>query len=166
MQIRRIQERQNFKSLNMAKDWIFQTKLTSYKITNNGKNKQELCACQLFMISSDNCDPHYPHMFTYLTSRESFMWVQFSHCHVQLFANLWTGVREASLSITNSQSLFKLMSIELVMPFNYLILCHLLLLLPSIFPTITVFSNESVLHMRWPKYWSINFNISPSNKYS
>ena len=72
----------------------------------------------------------------------------------------------ASLSITNSWSLLKLMSIELVMPSNYLVLCHLLFLLPSIFPSIRVFSNESVLHIRWPKYQSFSFSISPSNEYS
>ena len=79
--------------------------------------------------------------------------------------NPWTAARQASLSITNSQSLFKLMSIESVMPYNHLILCHPLLLKPSIFPSIRVFS-ESVLHIRWPKYWSFNFNISPFNEYS
>ena len=83
--------------------------------------------------------------------------------HVQLFAIPWTAARQASLSITNSQSSPKPMSIELVMPSNHLILCRPLLLLPSIFPSITVFSNESVLHIRCPKYWSFSFNISPSN---
>ena len=78
----------------------------------------------------------------------------------------WTAARQASLSITNSQSLLKLMSIESVMPSNHLILCCPLLLPPSIFTTIRVFSNESVLHIRWTKYWSFSFNISPSNKYS
>ena len=73
--------------------------------------------------------------------------------------------RQASLSITNSRSLFKLMSIESVMPSNHLILCHPLLLLPSIFPSIRVFSNESVLHIRWPEYWSFSFSISPSNEH-
>ena len=86
--------------------------------------------------------------------------------HVQLFATLWTAVHQASLSITNSQSLLKLLSIELVMPSNHLILCHPLLLPPSIFPSIRVFSNESVLHIRWPKYWSFSFSIHPSNEYS
>ena len=85
---------------------------------------------------------------------------------VWLFATQWTGAHQASLSITNSQSLLKLMSIESVMPSNNLILCHPLLLLPSIFPSIRVFSNESVLHIRWPKYWSFSFSISPSNEYS
>ena len=86
--------------------------------------------------------------------------------HVQLFVTPWTAARQASLSITNSQSLLKLMSFALVMPSNHLILCRPLLLLPSIFLNIRVFSNESVLHMRWPKYWSFSFSISPSNEYS
>ena len=80
--------------------------------------------------------------------------------------NTWTAAYQASLSITNSQSLLKLMSIELVMPSNHLILCHPLLLQPSIFPSIGVFFNESVLPIRWPKYWSFSFSISPSNEYS
>ena len=84
---------------------------------------------------------------------------------VWLFATLWTAARQASLSITNSWSLPKLMSIKSVMPSNHLILCHPLLLPPSIFPSISVFSNESVLCIRWPKYWSFSFSISPSNKY-
>ena len=83
-----------------------------------------------------------------------------------LFATPWTAAHQASLSITNSQSLLKLMSIESVMPFNHLVLCSPLLLLPSIFPSIRVFSNESVLNIRWPKYWSFSFSISPSNDYS
>ena len=78
----------------------------------------------------------------------------------------WNAARQASLSITNSQSLLKLMSIELVMTSNHLILCRPLLLLPSIFPSIRVFSKESVPHIRWPKYWSFSFSISPSNEYS
>ena len=86
--------------------------------------------------------------------------------HVQLFATPWTEARQASPSITNSWILFKLMSIELVMVSNHLIFCRPLLLLPSIFPSIRVFSNESVLRIRWPKYWSFSFSISPSNEYS
>ena len=78
----------------------------------------------------------------------------------------WTAARQASLSITNSQSLLKLISIKSVMPSSHLILCHPLVLLPSIFPRIRVFSNESVLRIRWPKYWCFSFTISPSNKYS
>ena len=85
---------------------------------------------------------------------------------VWLFATPWTVARQATLSITNSQSLLKLMSIESVIPSNHLILCHPLLLLPSIFPSISwLFSNESVLLIRWPKYWTFTFNISPSNEY-
>ena len=86
--------------------------------------------------------------------------------HIRLFATPWTAARQATLSITNSQSLFKLMSIESVMPSNHLILCQPLLLLPSIFPSIKVYSNGSVLLIRWPKYWSFSFSISPSNEYS
>ena len=78
----------------------------------------------------------------------------------------WTAARQASLSITNSQSFLKLMFIESVVPSNHLILCRPLLLLPSIFPSIRVFSNESVLHVRWPKYWRFSFSISPSDEYS
>ena len=89
--------------------------------------------------------------------------VQFSHCHVWLFATPWTAVHQASLSITNYQSPPKPMSTESVMLSNHLIFCHPLLLLPSIFPSIRVFSNESALHIRWPNYWSFSFNISPSN---
>ena len=86
--------------------------------------------------------------------------------HVQLFVTPWNAAHQASLSITNSRSLLKLMSMELVMPSNHLILCRSLLLLPLIFPSIRVFSNESVLCLRWPKYWSFSFSISPSNEYS
>ena len=86
--------------------------------------------------------------------------------HVRLFATPWTAARQTSLSITNSQSLLKLMSIESVMPSNHFILCHPFLLLPSIFPSIRVFSNESALRIRWPKYWSFSFSISPSNEHS
>ena len=96
---------------------------------------------------------------THLTSVQSLS-------HVWLFATPWTAAHQASLSISNSQSLLKLMSIELVMPSNHLILCLPLLLPPSIFPIIWVFSNESVLRIRWPKYWSFSFNISPSSESS
>ena len=85
---------------------------------------------------------------------------------VRLFVTPWTASCQASLSITNFQRLLRLMSIESVMSSNHLILCRPLLLLPSIFPSIRVFSNESVLRIRWPKYWSFSFSISPSNEYS
>ena len=84
---------------------------------------------------------------------------------VRLFTTPWTTARQASLSITNSWSLLKLMSIESVMPSNHLILCHPLLLLPSIFTSIGVFSNESILYIRWRKYWSFNFSIGPYNEH-
>ena len=86
--------------------------------------------------------------------------------HVWLFATPWTAAHQASLSVTSYRSLPKLMSIELVMPSNHLILCRCLLLLPIILPSIRVFSNESTLYIRWPKYWSFSFNISPSNEHS
>ena len=85
---------------------------------------------------------------------------------VQLFATPWTSARKASLSITNSQGPPKPTSIESVMPSNHLTFCRLLILLPSIIPSIRVFSNESALHIKWPKYWSFSFNISPSNEHS
>ena len=85
--------------------------------------------------------------------------------HVQLYATPWTAPHQASLSITNSQSLLRLMSTELVMPSNHLIHCRPLLLLPLIPPRIRVFSNQLALHIRWPKYWSFSFNISPSNEH-
>ena len=88
-----------------------------------------------------------------------------SFSHVRLFVTPWTAACQASLSVNNSLSLLKLMSIELVMPSNHLILCRPLLLPPSIFPSIRVFSNESALCIRWPKYWSFSFSISPSNEY-
>ena len=86
--------------------------------------------------------------------------------HVWLFATPWTAACQASLSITNSQSSLKLMSIESLMPSNHVILCHPLLLPPSILPSIRVFSNESILCIKWPEYWSFSFSISPSNEYS
>ena len=94
-----------------------------------------------------------------------FSSVQFSHSVASDSATPWTAARQASLSITNSYSLRKPMSIVSVMPSSHLILCHPLLFLPSIFASIRVFSNESALHIRWPKYWSFNFSISPSNEY-
>ena len=97
--------------------------------------------------------------YEYISSVQSFS-------RVRLFVTPWTVVLQASLSITNSRSLLKLMSIESVMPSNHLILYCSLLLPPSIFPSIRVFSDESFLPIRWPKYWSFNFSISPSNEYS
>ena len=102
--------------------------------------------------------------------RKWVIWFQFSSVQllnrVRLFVTPWTAAHQASLSITNSQSLLKIMSIELVMPSNHLTLCHPLLLPLLIFPSIRVFSNESLLCIRWPNYWSFSFRISPSNEYS
>ena len=101
--------------------------------------------------------------------RSKSVYIQFDSAQlpssVQLFVNPWTAARQASLSIASSWSLLKLKSIESVMTSNHLILCHPLLLLRSIFPSIRIFSNESVLYIRWPKYWSFSFNISPSNEH-
>ena len=101
------------------------------------------------------------HLCIYSVQFNSFQWLS----RVWLYATPWTTARQTSLSITNSWILPKLMSIEFVMPSDHLILCHPLLLLPSIFPNIRVFSNESALHITWPKYWSFSFNISPSNEH-
>ena len=111
------------------------------------------------------CDSLFP--FPLLPVASSIQTDQFSSVHSlsRVFATPWTAACQASLSITNSQSLLRLRSIELVMPFNHLILCHPLLL-PSIFPSIRVFSKESVLCIRWPKYWSFSFSISLSSEYS
>ena len=102
----------------------------------------------------------------YLPRKESISSVDLLSQGLCLFATRWTAAPQASLSITSSRGLLKLMSIESVMPSNHLILCRPLLLLPSVFPSIRVFSNESALRIRWPKYWSFSFNISPSNEYS
>ena len=107
------------------------------------------------MVESLHCSPE---TVTILLIGNQFSSVQ-SLSHVRLFETPWTAVLQASLSISNSQSLLKLTSIELVMPSNHLILCHPLLLPPSIFPNIRVFSIESVLHIRWPKYWHFSFSI-------
>ena len=104
-------------------------------------------------------------MFKLLLNCTQFSSIQ-SLSHVRIFETPWTAACQTSLSIINSWSLLKLMSIELVMPSNDLILCRPLLLQPSIFPNIRVFSNESAVHIRWPKYWSFCFNISPPNEYS
>ena len=106
------------------------------------------------------------HLASISTPRECNTIHQFSRSVVSDSCDPWTAVCQASLSITNSQSLFKFMCIESVMPSNHLILCHPLLLLPSVFPSIWVFPNESVLHIKWPEYWSFSFSISPSNEYS
>ena len=116
-----------------------------------------------YLLSKHNHWTEFGMSFSYISyPSTSVQWLS----HVRLFVTPWTAARQASLSITNSQSLLKLMSVESVMPSNHLILCHPLLLLPSIFPSIRVFSKESALRIRWPKYSSFNLSISPSNEYS
>ena len=110
-------------------------------------------------MSTEGEKPNIALLFSRFSSVQSLT-------HVQLFATPWTAALQASLSITNSRSLLRLLSTELVMPSNHLTLCRPLLLLPSIFPSIRVFSNESALRIRRPKYWSFSFSISPSNEYS
>ena len=136
------------------------------------KNTGPLWQNHLFLFQENKEISLYTHILLtgLLCASSSWSTVQISSVqslsHVRLFVTPWTTAHQASLSITNSQSLLKLISIELVMPSNHLILCLSLLLLPSIFPSIRVFSNESALHSRWPKYWSFSFNISTSNGYS
>ena len=118
--------------------------------------------CNMISTISWHPSPHTATIFL-LVMRVVFSSVQLSR--VRLFATPWTAARQASLSITNSQSLLKLMSIKSVMPSSHLILCYPLLLLPPVPPSIRVFSNESTLRIRWPKYWSFSFSISPSNEH-
>ena len=117
------------------------------------------CSCLYFSWQTKRLSSDVPLGYSYTTS------VQFSRSVVSDSATPWTTACQASLSITNSRSLLKFVSIELVMPPNHLILCRPLLLLPPIFPSIRVFSSGSALHIRWPKYWSFSFSISLSNEY-
>ena len=121
------------------------------------------CCLGLSRVASD-----YPfgknHMIQFLTTISQFSSVQWLS-RVRLFATPWTAARQASLSITNSQSLLKPLSIAPMMPSNHLILCRPLLFPPSIFPSTRLFSNESALQIRWPKYWSFSFSISPSSEF-
>ena len=119
-------------------------------------NVERCSCCESSMNVPQNLNIEFKHQFSSVQSLS----------HVRLFPTPWTAAHQASLSITNSWSLPKPVSIESVMPSNHLILCHPLLLLPSIFPSIRVFSNESALCIRWPKYWSFSFNISPSSEHS
>ena len=125
------------------------------------------CRVILQIKTGLSCGTNYSWaLSTFLPLVFQFSSVQFSHSVMSNSATPWTSAHQASLFITNSWSLLKLMSIKLVMSSNHLILCHPLLLLPSIFPSIRVFSSEAVLHIRRPKYWSFSFSISPSNEYS
>ena len=120
--------------------------------------------CRVLTTGPPGKFPHRIYFKKYLTLINSVVVVQLLS-HVQLFATPWTAACQASLSFTISWGLLKLLSIESVMPSNHLILCHPLLLLPSIFPSIRVFSNELAFHITWPKYWSFSFSISLSNEY-
>jgi len=125
----------------------------------SGKNKESPCSPHATHMCSLDRGPLCNNSRPFLSSVQSL-------CCVQLYVTLWTAARQASLSFTISQSLLKLMPIELVMPSNHLILCHPLLLLPSIFPSIRVFSSDSALRIMWPKDWSFILSLNPSNEYS
>ena len=124
------------------------------------------CCVSFLLYSSQSASCiHIPHSFTFIQLITYISSIQFSFSVMSNSVTSWTAAHQVSLSITNSQSLLKLMSIKLVMPSNHLILCRPLLLLPSVFTSIRVFSNESVLWIQWPKYWSFSFSISPSNEH-
>ena len=132
------------------------------KRKNRKKSKKRNCLLSKLGIS---CTHHF-RSHSVSESLVTFVIVVPSFIHARLFATLWTVAHQASLSFTISQSLLKLMSIQSVMPSNHFFFCHPLLLLPSIFPTVRVFSSESALCIRWPKNWSFNFSMSPFNEYS
>ena len=151
------------------------------KKSDKGKLREEKIWMILFVIYQESwfrwiiCDTLTRHPSAWTAQETGYMRLALSTSvqlssvqsliHVRLFATPWTAALQASLSITNSRSPPKLMSTESEMPSNHLILCHSLLLLPSIFPSIRVFANESALHIRWPKYCSFSFSISPSNEH-
>ena len=141
--------------------------LTVFKLLRDYFSLFLLCEFYYFFYFLNNLNRL---MLIFLLSSVSRVYNQFSSVQslssALLFVTLWTAAYQASLSFTNSQNLLKVISIESVMPSNYLILCHPFLFLPSIFPIIRVFSNESVLCIRWPKYWSFSLSTSPSNEYS
>ena len=138
-----------------------------FRIGSSCTSMADSCQCMAKPIQYCKVKTHtHTHTHTHTQNQccNGFSSVQ-SLSRVRPFATPWNAARQASLSITTSWSLLRLMSIESVMPSNHLILCHPLLLLPSVFPNIRVFSNESALHIMWPKYWSFRFSISPSNEY-
>ena len=155
-----------FNSFEIPRTVTYQAPLSRRKWEFPCKNIGVVCHFLLWGSSWPKDQTHVSCLAgRFLTIEPSVQLVQ-SLSHVQLFVTPWTAASQASLSIINSWSLLKLMSIESVMPSNHLILCDPLLLPPSIFPSIRVFSNESVLRIRWPKNWSFSFSISPSNEYS
>ena len=149
-------------------DWIDRHFALSFKLHNYlpmSDKKYLFYQFNWFRNFSIPTHTHIQHIYVSHDTHIGFISVQFSLQSCPTFATPWTAACQVFLSITNSQTLLKLVSIESVMPFIYLILCCPLLLLPSIFPSIRVFSNESVLCIRWPKDWSFTFSISPSNEY-
>ena len=148
--------------ISFRMDWLdlFAVQETFKSLLQHYSSKALILQCSAFFI----VQPSQPYMTTGKTIALTQIRSDQSLSHVRLFATPWTTAHQASLSFTLPQSLLKPMSIKLVMPSNHLILCHPLLLLPSIFPSIRVFSNELALHIRWPKYWSFSFSISPSNE--
>ena len=146
-------------------DWLF------FSLTimpwNINRHVSTVFSCFLLSVFHGTDVPQLLKQFNYYRTICLFpVWFVQSPSGVQLFATTRTAACQASLSFTRSQGLFKLMSIESVMPSNHLILCHLFFILPSVFPSIRVFSNESALPISWPKYWSFSFSISPSSEYS
>ena len=138
--------------------------LTVWITENSGKFLKRWKYQTTFSASREICMWVQKQQFKLYMKQHQFNSVVQSLSCVRLFVTPWNEAHQASMSITNSQSLLKLMSIESVMPSNHLVLCHSLLLLPSVLPRIRVFSTELVLHIRWPKYWSFSFSISPSNE--
>ena len=144
-------------------EWIA---ISFTRVSSWPRNQTSVSCSGTFFTTKPQEKPHSTVNYTqYLLITYQFSSVQ-SLNHVRLFVTQWTAAHQASLSITNFQSFLKLMSIKSVMPSNHLILCRPLLLLPSVLPSIRVFSSESVLRIRWPKYWSFSFSISLSNEYS
>ena len=150
----------SYASIQMSSSWVSETHSLPIKALNlTQKANHRSLLFSWYTLSWNLANWDYWFFNWSISSVQSLSWVQ-------LFVTPWTAAHQASLSIINSQSLLRLLSIQSVMPSNHLILCHPLLLLSSIFPSTRVFSNESVLHFGWPKYWSFSFNISPANEYS
>ena len=153
----------NMNIINIRMDWRRKWQPSPVFLPGKFHGQRSLVGCSPRGHKESDMTEHSTH------TREDTLYhdcsVQLLSC-VRLFATPWTAARQVSLSITNSWSLLRLMSTELIMPSNYLIRCFPLLLPPSIFPNIRVFSNESALYIRWPKYWSFTFSSSPSNEYS
>ena len=152
--------------------WLLPLLAVSFLLLPRRPSPSDLHSTPICSETPFKITAHHPPNSTFLVSFSPTFYIIFSvnsaesFSHVWLFVTPWTTAYQASLSITNFWSLLKLMCIESVMPSNHLIACHPLLLLPSIFPSIKVFYNELVLHIRWPKYWNFSFSINSSNEYS